>query len=335
MKLATYRDGSRDGQLVVVSRDLSQAHYATGIANTLQQVLDDWTFLAPQLQDLSSQLQAGRARHAFPFDPQQCLAPLPRAYQWAVAAAFPAHAELAQRAGADDVALTANSREPCIRQAASDDLRGPCDTVNLPSAALGIDAEAGLAAVLGDVRCGTPAEQAGGAIRLLALACEITLRQLLPAERAAGAGLVHSKPTTVFSPVAVTPDELGEAWVEGRVRLTLQTACNGRKLGLCDAGAMAWSFPELVAHLARTRNLRAGTLLGTGPVSVPGVPAEAPTEWPQGHSCLAEKRWAETLLHGQPRTSYLQPGDTVRVEMKGRQGQSLFGAIELEMAVAE
>lgn len=335
MKLATYRDGSRDGQLVVVSRDLSQAHYATGIANTLQQVLDDWTFLAPQLQDLSSQLQAGRARHTFPFDPQQCLAPLPRAYQWAVAAAFPAHAELAQRAGADDVALTANSREPCIRQAASDDLRGPCDTVNLPSAALGIDAEAGLAAVLGDVRCGTPAEQAGGAIRLLALACEITLRQPLPAERAAGVGLLHSKPTTVFSPVAVTPDELGEAWAEGRMRLTLQTACNGRKLGLCDAGAMAWSFPELIAHLARTRNLRAGTLLGTGPVSVPGVPAEAPTEWPQGHSCLAEKRWAEILVHGQPRTPYLQPGDTVRVEMKNRQGQSLFGAIELEMAVAQ
>lgn len=335
MKLATYRDGSRDGQLVVVSRDLSQAHYATGIGNTLQQVLDDWTFLAPQLQELSDQLQAGRARHAFPFDPQQCLAPLPRAYQWAVAAAFPAHADLARRAGADDGALTARGHEPCIRQAASDDFRGPCDTVTLPTETLGIDAEAGLAAVLGDVRCGTPAAQAGGAIRLLALACEITLRQPLPAERASGAGLFHSKPTTVFSPVAITPDELGESWVEGRVRLTLQTTCNGRKLGLCDAGAMAWSFPELVAQLARTRHLRAGTLLGTGPVSAPGVPAETPTEWPQGHSCLAEKRWAETLQHGQLRTPYLQPGDTVRVEMKNRQGQSLFGAVALEVAVAQ
>ena len=335
MKFATYRDGSRDGQLVVVSRDLTQAHYATGIANTLQQVLDDWAFLAPQLQALSDQLQAGRARHAFPFDPQQCLAPLPRAYQWAVAAAFPAHADLARQAGADDGALTAAGQEPCIRQAASDDLLGPCDTVTLPSAALGIDAEAGLAAVLGDVRRGTPAEQTRAAIRLLALACEVTLRQRLPAERTQGVGLVQSKPATAFSPVVLTPDELGDAWAEGRVHLTLQTTCNGRKLGLCDAGSMAWGFPELIAHLARTRHVRAGTLLGTGPVSAPGLPEDGPTQWPQGHSCLAEKRWAETLLHGQPRTPYLQPGDTVRVEMKGRQGQSLFGAIHLEVAVAE
>jgi len=332
MKLATYRDGSRDGQLVVVSRDLSQAHYATGIASRLQQVLDDWSFLSPQLQDLYAALNHGRARHAFPFDPQQCMAPLPRAYQWADGSAYINHVELVRKARGAEVPQSFYT-DPLMYQGGSDDFLGPCDPIVMPSEAMGIDFEAELAVVTGDVKMGATPEQALEGIRLVMLANDVSLRNLIPAELAKGFGFFQSKPATAFSPVAVTLDELGEAWQSGRVHLALQSSWNGRKVGLCDAGPeMTFHFGQLIAHAAKTRNLRAGAIVGSGTVSNQGVERkDGRMDWPKGYSCIAEKRCIETILDGQPSTEFMKFGDTIRIEMKGTDGRSLFGAIDQEV----
>ncbi|WP_367067377.1 fumarylacetoacetate hydrolase family protein [Oryzisolibacter sp. LB2S] len=324
MKLATYKDGSRDGQLVVVSRDLGQAHYATGIASRLQQVLDDWNFMAPQLQDLYDQLNAGRARHAFAFDAQQCMAPLPRAYQWADGSAYLNHVELVRRARGAEVPESFYT-DPLIYQGGSDDFLGPCDDIVVPSEAMGIDFEAEIAVITGDVKMGASADQALDGVRLLMLANDVSLRNLIPAELAKGFGFFQSKPATAFSPVAVTPDELGAAWKGGRVHLTLQSTWNGRRVGMCEAGPeMTFHFGQLIAHIARTRNVRAGSIVGSGTVSN--------KDWTRGYSCIAEKRCIEAIENGQPSTEYMQYGDTIRIEMKGLDGQSLFGAIEQGIA---
>lgn len=323
MKLATYKDGSRDGQLVVVSRDLTLAHYASHIASRLQLVLDDWNYLSPQLQDLYDALNAGRARHAFPFDPAQCMAPLPRAYQRVEGVAYPNLAYLAP----DNT-----HADPLLSQCASDELSGPCDAMVCASEELGIDFEAGLAVVTSDVPMGCPADRALDGIRLLMLSNGVRLRNLVPAELGKGFGFVHSKPAAAFSPVAITPDELGDAWTKGRVHLPLQSTWNGRKVGLCDAGSdMAFHFGQLIAHLCKTRHVRAGSIVGTGPVSNKGVDKKARTDWPKGFNCIAEKRAMETLQDGQPSTEFMKYGDTIRIEMKGPDGQSLFGAIEQEV----
>ncbi|WHZ10183.1 MAG: Fumarylacetoacetate hydrolase family protein [Burkholderiaceae bacterium] len=328
MKLATYRDGSRDGQLAVVARDLASAHYATGIASRLQQVLDDWGFLSPQLQDLYDMLNAGRARHAFAFDPAQCMAPLPRAYQWADGSAYLNHVELVRRARGAELPADLDT-EPLMYQGASDDFLGPCDDVSLMSEAMGLDFEAELAVVTGDVALGATPGQALDGIRLLMLANDWTLRNLVPDELAKGFGFLQSKPATAFSPVAVTPDELGAAWEQGRVHLTLTSSWNGRKVGLCDAGPeMHFHFGELIAHLCRTRNVRAGTVVGSGTVSNRGVERDGRLEWPNGYHCIAERRCIEALQNGAPTTEFMKWGDTVRIEMKGRDGQSIFGAID-------
>ncbi|MET0544244.1 MAG: fumarylacetoacetate hydrolase family protein, partial [Variovorax sp.] len=252
MKLATLQDGSRDGQLVVVSRDLGLAHYATGIASKLQQVLDDWGFMSPQLQDLYDALNAGRARHAFPFDPAQCMAPLPRAYQWADGSAYLNHVELVRKARNAEVPQSFYT-DPLMYQGGSDDFLGPMDDVVVPSEAMGIDFEAEIAVITGDVKMGASAEQALDGIRLVMLANDVSLRNLIPAELAKGFGFLQSKPATAFSPVAVTPDELGDAWQGGRVHLTLQSSWNGRKVGMCDAGEeMTFHFGQLIAHIAKT-----------------------------------------------------------------------------------
>jgi 2-keto-4-pentenoate hydratase/2-oxohepta-3-ene-1,7-dioic acid hydratase in catechol pathway len=271
MKLATYKDGSRDGQLVVVSRDLGQAHYATGIASRMQQVLDDWSYMAPQLQDLYHLLNSGKAPHAFAFDPRQCMAPLPRAYQWAV--------------------------------------------------------------VTADVPMGATPERALGGVRLVMLANDVSLRNLIPDELSKGFGFLQSKPATAFSPVAVTLDELGDAWKGGRLHLTLQSTWNGRKVGMCDAGEdMVFHFGQLIAHLCKTRNVRAGSIVGSGTVSNKGAESgkgkNNRMEWPKGYSCIAEKRCMETLQDGAPKTEFMRFGDTIRIEMKGKDGQSIFGAID-------
>lgn len=333
MKLATYKDGSRDGQLVVVSRDLGTAHYATGIASRLQQVLDDWGFLAPQLQDLYDQLNAGRAPHAFPFEPERCMAPLPRAYQWADGSAYINHVELVRKARNAEVPESFYT-DPLMYQGGSDDFLGPCDDVVVPSEAMGIDFEAEIAVVTGDVKMGATPEQALDGIRLVMLANDVSLRNLIPAELAKGFGFFQSKPATAFSPVAVTPDELGDAWEGGRLNLTLQSTWNGRKVGMCDAGPeMTFHFGQLIAHICKTRNVRAGSIVGSGTVSNRGVEQGGRMEWPKGYSCIAEKRCIETIQDGKPSTDFMKFGDTIRIEMKNKAGQSVFGAID--QAIAE
>ena len=324
MKLATYKDSSRDGQLVVVSRDLSTAHYATGIATRLQQVLDDWGFLSPQLQDLYDALNQGKARHAFPFDPARCMAPLPRAYQWADGSAFINHVELVRKARNSEVPPTFYT-DPMMYQGGSDDFIGPCDDVVAASEAFGIDFEAEIAVITADVPMGSTPEQAIDGIRLLMLANDVSLRNLIPDELAKGFGFVQSKPATAFSPVAVTLDEVGDAWQAGRLHLTLQSTWNGRKVGLCEAGPeMTFHFGQLIAHLCKTRNVRAGSVIGSGTVSN--------KDWSHGYSCIAEKRAIETIEDGKPKTAFMKFGDTIRIEVKGKDGQSVFGAIEQKVA---
>ena len=323
MKLATYKDGSRDGQLVVVSRDLATAHYATGIATRLQQVLDDWNFLSPQLEDLFVTLNQGKARHAFPFEPRQCMAPLPRAYQWADASAYLQHVALVRRARGAELPEHLKS-DPLMYQGGSDDFLGPCDDAYFGAEAWGIDFEAELAVITGDVAMGASPAQALEGVRLLMLVNDWSLRNLIPAELAKGFGFIHGKPATAFGPVAVTPDELGEAWARGRVHLTLQSTWNGRRVGLTEAGPeMHFHFGQLVAHLAKTRQVRAGSIVGSGTVSN--------LDAANGYSCIAEKRALETLEHGAPKTEYMRFGDTIRIEMKGGDGLSLFGAIEQQV----
>jgi fumarylacetoacetate (FAA) hydrolase len=329
VKLATYKDGSRDGQLVVVSRDLAAAHYATGIADRLQQVLDDWGFLSPQLQDLSDALNAGKARHAFPFDPARCMAPLPRAFQWADGSAYINHVELVRASRNAEVPANYYT-EPLMYQGGSDDFLGPCDDAIFADEAWGIDFEAEVAVITGDVPMGATPDRALDGIRLVLLANDWSLRNLIPAELGKGFGFLQSKPATAFSPVAVTLDELGDAWDAGRVNLTLQSSWNGRKVGMCEAGPdMTFHFGQLIAHVCKTRNVRAGSIVGSGTVSNKGVTgAGGRTEWPKGYSCIAEKRAIETIQDGQPSTGFMRYGDTIRIEMRGIDGQSLFGTIE-------
>ncbi|MDO9089402.1 MAG: fumarylacetoacetate hydrolase family protein [Burkholderiaceae bacterium] len=331
MKLASYKDGSRDGQLVVVSRDLSTAHYATGIAERMQQVLDDWSFLSPQLQDLYDALNQGhgRARNAFAFDPARCMAPLPRAYQWADGSAYLNHVELV-RAARNSAVPESFYTDPLMYQGVSDDMLGPCDDVVVASEAFGIDFEAEVVVITGDVPLGSTPDQALEGIRLVMLANDVSLRNLIPDELAKGFGFVQSKPATAFSPVAVTLDEFGDAWDKGRLSLTLLSTWNGRRVGMCDAGAeMSFHFGQLIAHLCKTRNVRAGSIVGAGTVSNKGVTGpDGRTEWPKGYSCIAEKRAIEMIQDGSASTEFMKFGDTIRIEMKGSDGRSVFGAID-------
>ena len=332
MKLATYKDGSRDGQLVVVSRDLTTAHYASGIATKLQQVLDDWNFLSPQLEDLSQTLNQGKARHAFPFDPKLCMAPLPRAYQWADGSAYMNHVELVRASRNSEV--PANFYEdPLMYQGGSDDFLGPCDDVVCPSTDYGIDFEAEVAVITGDVPMQATPEQALDSIRLVMIANDVSLRRLIPNELAKNFGFLQGKPATAFSPVAVTLDELGDAWEQGRLHLSMHVDWNGKRVGMCEAGPeMTFHFGQLIAHLCKTRHVRAGSIIGSGTVSNKAVEVDGRKDWPKGYSCIAEKRAIETILDGKASTDFMQFGDTVRIEMKGRDGQSVFGAIDQTIA---
>ena len=332
MKLATYKDGSRDGQLVVVSRDLTTAHYASGIATKLQQVLDDWNFLSPQLEDLSQTLNQGKARHAFPFDPKLCMAPLPRAYQWADGSAYMNHVELVRASRNSEV--PANFYEdPLMYQGGSDDFLGPCYDVVCPSTDFGIDFEAEVAVITADVPMQATPEQALDSIRLVMIANDVSLRRLIPNELAKNFGFLQGKPATAFSPVAVTLDELGEAWEHGRLHLSMRVDWNGKRVGMCEAGPeMTFHFGQLIAHLCKTRNVRAGSIIGSGTVSNKAVEVDGRKDWPKGYSCIAEKCAIETILDGKASTDFMQFGDTVRIEMKGRDGQSVFGAIDQTIA---
>lgn len=324
MKLATYKDGSRDGQLVVVSRDLSQAHYATGIANTMQQALDDWSFIAPQLEDLYVSVNHGKARHLFAFDPTMCMAPLPRAYQWADGSAYINHVELVRKARNAEVPASFYT-DPLMYQGGSDDFVGPTDHVVVADESYGIDFESEICVVTGDVAMQATPDQALDGIRLVMLANDVSLRNLIPDELAKGFGFVQSKPATAFSPVAVTLDELGDMWQAGRVHGVLQSTWNGRKVGMCDAGPeMTFHFGQLIAHLCKTRRVRAGSVIGSGTVSN--------KDWAKGYSCIAEKRCMEIIEGGAAITNFMRFGDRIRIEMKGKDGASLFGAIDQTVA---
>lgn len=302
MKLATMRDGSRDGQLVVVSRDLTQAHYASGVANSLQQVLEDWNFLAPELQGLYAELNAGRARHAFALDTAQCLSPLARTHGWFVGCPYPSHLERCAR-----------DKVPAWRQEPGGAFLAPTATWTC-AGVTDLDFSAGLAVITGDVPRGCAPEQAVERVRLLTLA--LTLAQ-------AGSG--HSCAGT-FAPVAVTPDELGEAWRAAKAHLTVQVQLNGRKFGLCDAGAdMAPDFGACITQNAQAQGMTAGSIIGALPVSN----ADAA----RGFCSLRERRCAEAAQDGEATTPWLQAGDELHVQARPATGDApLFGAIDLQLS---
>ncbi len=326
MKLASLKSG-RDGRLVVVSRDLSRCVFADGIAPTLQSALDEWTALAPQLAALAARLEAGTVAAAKPFDPRLCAAPLPRAHHWADGSAYVNHVELVRKARGAEMPASFWT-DPLIYQGGSDDLLGPTDDAAFASEDFGIDLEAEIAVIVDDVRMGIAPDAAGEHIRLLVLANDWSLRNLIPGELAKGFGFYQSKPATAFSPVAVTPDELGHAWRDGKVHLPLLSHLNGEWFGAPEAGEdMQFNFAQLIAHAAKTRPLCAGTLVGSGTV--------ANQDEARGASCLAEKRMLEIIAHGKPSTPFMKFGDRVRIEMLDRAGQSVFGAIEQTIERAE
>ncbi|MBJ7309146.1 fumarylacetoacetate hydrolase family protein [Rugamonas sp. CCM 8940] len=319
MKLATIKDGSRDGQLAVVSRDLKTAQLADGIAPTLQRALDDWAFIAPQLDLLYRELNQGRGRRGFDFEPANCMAPLPRAYQRADGAAYLNHVELLLRAGGAELA-PALREEPLMLQGGAD-LLGPRDDIALPHEEWGIDFGAGIAVICDDIGMGATPDQAHQQIRLLMLVNDVALRNLLPAELAKGYGPLQSRPAGACSPVALTPDELGDAWKGGKLHLPLRSSWNGKLVGQPQAGVdMAFNFPQLLAHLAKSRQVRAGAVVGGGTVSNGGGK--------RGYSCIAEQRSLELHAKGRASTPYLAFGDSIRIEMLDEDGKSLFGAIE-------
>jgi fumarylacetoacetate (FAA) hydrolase len=328
MKFASLR-GSRDGALLLVSRDLSRALRVTQIAPTLQCLLDDWAPLAPQLQPLYEQLNRGPVTSSFPFEPAACAAPLPRAHQWADGSAYVNHVELVRRARGAELPESF-WHDPLIYQGGSDRLLGPTEDI-VADPRWGIDFEAEIAVVTGDVPIGIGADAALSQVRLLMLVNDVSLRELIPAELAKGFGFFQSKPASAFSPVAVTPDELGAHWREGRVKRPLLSFLNGAPFGKPEAGEdMTFHFGQLIAHAAKTRELGAGSILGSGTVSNrQGTEhGSAISEGGRGYSCIAELRMIETIRDGQPRTGFMQPGDRIRIEMRDTQGRSIFGAID-------
>ncbi|BBB67500.1 fumarylacetoacetate (FAA) hydrolase [Undibacterium sp. YM2] len=320
MKLATLKDGSRDGQLLVVSRDLKTAAIADGIAPTLQRAMDDWNFIQPQLEELYNRLNSGRAVYSFEFEPKNCMAPLPRAFQWADGSSYVNHVELVRKARNAEMP-DSFWHDPLMYQGGSDDFIGPCDDIVMTSEEWGIDFESEIAVVTGDVPMGVKVQHAGDHIRLLMLVNDVSLRNLIPAELAKGFGFFQSKPASSFSPVAVTPDELGEFWKEGKVHLPLRSSMNGMLVGQPNAGVdMVFSFPQLITHLCKTRNAKAGTIIGSGTVSNKDAS--------KGYSCIAEKRALEMIALGEPVTPYMKFGDSIKIEMLDKNGKSIFGAID-------
>ena len=329
MKLATLKNGRRDGRLVVVSRDLTRCTDASFLVPTLQAALDDWTRIAPHLEALAESLEHG-AVPSERFHEHDALSPLPRAYQWADGSAYVNHVELVRKARGAEMPETFWS-DPLMYQGGSDTFLGPRDPIVMGDEAWGIDMEGEIAVVVGDVPMGASADEARAAIRLVMLVNDVSLRGLIPAELAKGFGFFQSKPSSAFSPVAITPDELGDAWDGGKVSLPLMVDYNGKPFGRANAGIdMTFDFPTLVAHAAKTRPLCAGSIIGSGTVSnkLDGGPGKPVSAGGVGYSCIAEIRTIETIEHGGPKTPFMRFGDTVRIEMKDAAGHSIFGAIE-------
>jgi fumarylacetoacetate (FAA) hydrolase len=327
VKLASLKRG-RDGALLVVSRDLTRAVDATTIASTLQAALDDWSTHAPRLEALSNALNDGRCANAFAFDETTVASPLPRAYQWADGSAYVNHVELVRRARGAKMPESFWT-DPLMYQGGSDDFIGPRDDI-VADERWGIDLEGEVAVITGDVPMGTTRDSAARHIRLLMLVNDVSLRGLIPGELDKGFGFFQSKPASAFSPVAVTPDELGDAWDGGRVHLPMLAFVNDAAFGRPNAGVdMVFDFRDLVAHAARTRNLCAGTIIGSGTVSnrqdLSGGTSIA--DGGVGYTCIAEIRTIETIRSGAPTTPFLRHGDSIRLEMRDARGQSIFGAI--------
>ena len=319
MKLASLNVG-RDGQLLVVSNDLDRAVPAYGIAQTLQTALDDWANMAPRLTELAETLANGRATGAFDLDPGDLASPLPRAYQWADGSAYVNHVELVRKARGAEMPESFWT-DPLMYQGGSDGFIGPRDDIRAGDEAWGIDFESEIAIITDDVAMGTDVEGASSHIKLLMLVNDVSLRNLIPGELAKGFGFFHGKPASAFSPVAVTPDELGDAWDGTKVNLPLITDYNGKRFGSPDAGTdMTFNFCDLIAHAAKSRDLGAGTVIGSGTVSN--------LDRSRGSSCLAEIRMLETIDTGNPQTPFMAFGDQVRIEMLDGEGESIFGAID-------
>ncbi|GAB4218262.1 MAG: fumarylacetoacetate hydrolase family protein [Rhodoferax sp.] len=334
MKLASLKSGGRDGTLVVVSRDLSRCRRVPAIARTLQAALDDWEQVEPQLRQIYEALNSGALADAQAFDPAACASPLPRAYQWADGSAYVNHVELVRRARGAELPPSFWT-DPLMYQGGSDCFVGPRDAIWALDEAWGIDLEAEVAVVTGDVPMGASVQQAARAIRLLMLVNDVSLRNLIPAELAKGFGFYQSKPASAFSPVAVTPDELGAAWADCKVHRPLTVHLNGQLFGQPDCGQdMVFDFAQLIAHAAKTRELGAGTIIGSGTVSNKqgGLHGSAVADGGVGYCCIAEVRMYETIANGAPATPFLKFGDTVRIELFDADGASVFGAIDQMVA---
>jgi fumarylacetoacetate (FAA) hydrolase len=318
MRLATTRDGTRDGRLVVVRKDGEAFLDASPVARTLQEALDSWDERAPSLRALAASLDAGDVAGE-PLDVRALLPPLPRAYEWIDGSTYLNHVRLVRRSRGAKPPPTLET-DPLVYQGGSGVLLAPTEDIPLPDPAWGLDFEGEVCVILGDVRQGTRAGEAAHAVRLLCLANDLTYRNLVPAELEKGFGFFQSKPATAFSPFAATPDELGGAWRDGRVHLRIRIRWNGELVGDLEAAPdMHFSFLDLVAHVAKTRGFTPGTILGSGTVSNAGAG--------RGFSCIAEQRAQELIDHGEARTRYMLAGDTVEIEMRDGAGRNLFGTI--------
>jgi fumarylacetoacetate (FAA) hydrolase len=335
MKLATLRAADardRDGRLVLVSKDLSRMLPADSVAPSLQAALDDWARLEGSLRTIATRLESGEGEA---FDPRNCLSPLPRAYQWADGSAYVNHVELVRKAR--NAPMPASFwTDPLMYQGGSDTFLAPTGTIPLADASWGLDFEAEVAVVTDDVPRGASATEAAKRIRLVMLVNDVSLRNLIPEELAKGFGFFQSKPSSAFSPIAVTPDELGPHWDGGRLHRPLAVDYNGAPFGRANAGVdMTFDFPTLIAHAAKTRALAAGTIIGSGTVSnrgADGGPGRPIIDGGVGYSCIAEQRTVETLTQGAPRTPFMSSGDRIRIEMLDDAGRSIFGAIDQQVA---
>ncbi|MEE4243876.1 MAG: fumarylacetoacetate hydrolase family protein [Kangiellaceae bacterium] len=323
MKLASLKNNTRDGKLVVVSRDLTKAKCVSSICTTMQQLLDNWDELAPQVEAVYNDLNDGKIDKPFDFDQTQCESPLPRAYQWADGSAYVNHVELVRKARGAEMPETFWT-DPLMYQGGSDAFLGPRDDIEMASEEYGIDMESEVAVVVDDVPMACTKDQARSAIRLFMLVNDVSLRNLIPGELAKGFGFFQSKPSSAFSPVAITPDELGDAWDGDKVHRPLVTHLNNELFGAPNCGVdMTFDFPTIVAHAAKTRPLSAGAIIGSGTISNYDRTA--------GSSCLAEKRMLEIIADGKPSTPFMQFGDRVRIEMFDESGNSIFGSIDQEV----
>ena len=326
MKLASLNEG-RDGRLVVVSKDLTRFLPADAVAATLQAALDDWQSARPRLQEIADKVDAGEGES---FVEADCASPLPRAYQWADGSAYVNHVELVRKARGAEMPESFWT-DPLMYQGGSDAFLGPCDNIPVADESWGIDFEAEIVVVTDDVPMGVSAADAVEHIKLVMLVNDVSLRNLIPGELAKGFGFFQSKPSSAFSPVAITPDELGDAWQDAKVHLPLLSELNGEPFGKPQAGVdMTFNFGELVAHAAKTRPLGAGAIIGSGTVSnkLDGGPGKPISEGGVGYSCIAEIRTIETINSGTPATSFMKFGDRIRISMDDERGQTLFGSID-------